>query len=310
MAGPLIDAATQSVLVVDDAPDIHQLVSARLKTERLSLLSAYNADEGLKITRHELPDLILLDLDMPGTDGMALCRQLKEDAALTDIPVIFLTGNIDVSTKVRAFELGAVDYVTKPFDAVELKARVRAALRTKRYHDLLVTKARIDALTGLWDRGYFNDQLAVEVSVMERQGHPVSLVMADIDNFKPVNDTHGHPFGDAVIQRVAGVLNHASRDSDVVCRYGGEEFAIILRNTPAAGAVCIAERLRRDIAAMELKAGRVPVSITASFGIAGSNQFDDPSGVSSETLLVAADDALYRAKSHGRDRVAGSRDLD
>lgn len=309
MAGPVIEGAAQSVLVVDDAPDIHQLVRARLKTESLSLLYAYGADEGLKIARHDLPDLILLDLDMPGTDGMVFCRQLKDDAALTDIPVIFLTGNIDVSTKVQAFELGAVDYVTKPFDAVELKARVRAALRTKRYHDLLVTKAQIDALTGLWDRGHFDDQLAVEVSVMARQGHPVSLVMADIDRFKPVNDIHGHPFGDALLQRVARALNHTSRDSDVVCRYGGEEFAIILRNTPAAGAIRVANRLRREVAAIELKSGRVQVSITASFGVAGSDQFDDPSGVSSETLLVAADDALYRAKSNGRDRVVGSCDL-
>lgn len=295
----------QSVLIVDDSPDIHQLVSARLRSERVSLLHAYDAVEGFSLARSEQPDLVLLDLDMPNTDGMTLCRQLKAEYDLAMIPVIFLTGTIDVQTKVQAFELGAVDYVTKPFDAVELKARVRAALRTKRYHDLLTTKAQIDALTGLWNRGYLNDRLAVETSVLERKGLPVAVAMVDIDHFKPINDTYGHPFGDTVIQRIADVLNHMSRDSDVVCRYGGEEFAIILRDTPSDGAMTVAKRMQEAVEAVDLSFGRTPVPLTVSIGVAGSDQIEDVAAVSGERLLEAADRALYRAKEAGRNRVEG-----
>lgn len=299
------DPPNQSVLIVDDSPDIHHLVSARLRSERVSLLHAYNAAEGFNLARSEQPDLVLLDLDMPNTDGMTLCRHLKAEYDLALIPVIFLTGTIDVQTKVQAFELGAVDYVTKPFDAVELKARVRAALRTKRYHDLLTTKAQIDALTGLWNRGYLNDRLAVEASVLERKGFPVAVAMVDIDHFKPVNDTYGHPFGDMVIQRIADVLSHMSRDSDVVCRYGGEEFAIILRDTPFDGAMTVAKRMREAVEALDLKSGRTTVPVTVSIGVAGSDQNEDNAAVSGEGLLETADRALYRAKEAGRNRVEG-----
>lgn len=298
------DIVHQSVLIVDDSPDIHQLVSARLRSERVNLLHAHDAAEGLRLAASEQPDLILLDLDMPITDGMTLCRQLKAEHELSDIPVIFLTGTMDVQTKVQAFELGAVDYVTKPFDAVELKARVRAALRTKRYHDLLTTKAQIDALTGLWNRGYLNDRLAVEMSVLERKGLPVAIAMVDIDHFKPINDKYGHPFGDAVIQRIAEVLGNMSRDSDVVCRYGGEEFAIILRDTPSDGAMTVAERMRKAVETLQLTCGKTPVPVTVSIGVAGSDRVGNATD-SGEHLLEAADRALYRAKEAGRNRVEG-----
>lgn len=293
----------QSVLIVDDSPDIHQLVSARLRSEGVTLLNAHDAIEGLQITRAQLPDLILLDLDMPHIDGMTLCRQLKEDPGLSPIPVIFLTGTLDVATKVQAFELGAVDYVTKPFDAIELKARVRAALRTKRYHDLLTTKAQIDALTGLWNRGYLNDQLAMEIASWQRSGLAFSLALVDIDHFKPINDTYGHPFGDRVIQGVAGALNRLSRNSDVVCRYGGEEFAIILRGSTSSGARVMAERMREEVEALSFMLGRQAVAVTVSIGVAGSDRFVETSAPSSDALLEAADRVLYQAKNKGRNRV-------
>jgi len=293
----------QTVLVIDDSPDIHDLVGARLRNESISLLRAEDAEAGERRIREERPDLILLDLDLPGTDGMTLCRRIKADHELIDIPVIFLTGTMDTTTKVEAFDLGAVDYVTKPFDPVELRARVRSALRTKRYHDLLTTTARIDALTGLWNRGYFDDQLAAEIALLQRGGGPAALAMIDIDHFKPINDTHGHPFGDSVIQRVAAALKQMSRTGDVVCRYGGEEFAVILRDTPAPGAATLAERMRRAMAELEVAASNQPVPITASIGIAGSDDFAEPATLTAERFLAAADQALYRAKANGRNRV-------
>ncbi len=297
------DLESQSVLVVDDSPEIHELVGARLQSERLHLLHAYDADEALDIARKELPDLILLDLDMPGTDGLTLCRIMKEEGVLAELPVIFLTGTLDVETKVKAFDLGAVDYVTKPFDAIELKARVRSALKTKRYHDLLTTKARIDALSGLWNRGYLNKQLSAEISLLQRDDFPVSLLLIDIDHFKTVNDTHGHLFGDGVIQGIARILNRLSRDTDMACRYGGEEFAVILRNTTTEGAKVVAERMREEVAEFDFTVRGEIVAVTVSIGVAGSDQFEDLSEVTSETLLEASDRALYRAKNNGRNRV-------
>lgn len=294
---------SQSVLVVDDSEDIHRLISVRLHSEQLQLLHAYNADEALDIARQKIPDLILMDLDMPGTDGLTLCHIIKREEALKHIPVIFLTGTLDVKMKVRAFELGAVDYVTKPFDSIELRARVGAALRTKRYHDLLTIKAHIDALTGLWDRGHLEDQLSSEVSLLHRKGRPVSLLMLDIDHFKPVNDTHGHPFGDHVIQRVARVINRLSRDSDIACRYGGEEFCVILRDTTTEGAIVLANRIRREVAALRFKVGTAPVSVTVSIGVSGSDTIGGQGNLSGKALLKTADKALYAAKANGRDRV-------
>ncbi len=299
----LLDSENQSVLVVDDSDEIHQLVNVRLKSEQLKLLHAYEADEALAVARQDIPDLILLDLDMPGTDGLTLCGLFKEVEALARIPVIFLTGTLDVETKVKAFELGAVDYVTKPFDSIELKARVGAALRTKRYHDLLTTKARIDALTGLWDRGYLDEQLSSEVSLLHRNGRPVSLLMLDIDHFKPVNDTYGHPFGDHVIQRVSRVINRLSRESDIACRYGGEEFCMILRDTTTNSATVLAERIRQEVAALAFTVGTESASVTVSIGVSGSDTFEGPGELSGQTLLEASDKALYAAKTNGRDRV-------
>lgn len=297
----------QSVLIVDDNPEIHTVVRARLEGEGLRFLHAQNAVTAFELARRHVPDLLCLDLHMPGTDGLALCRQLKEDPELRTIPVIVLTGSLDVATKVRAFELGASDYVTKPFDGVELRARVRSALRTKRYHDLLATKARIDALTGLWNRGYLDEQLHVAVSALERRGRHFSLVLADLDHFKTLNDTYGHAFGDTAICRAAAALSEVAREGDVVCRFGGEEFAIILSDTPAAAAAPVAERFRRAVEDIRLRKGNDCMYLTASFGLSGSDTLCFAgTPVTPESLLADTDEALYRAKGNGRNRVVAA----
>lgn len=301
------NSLAQSVLLVDDSQDIHRLVGARLRSEQVQLLHAFDAAQGLALARENQPDLVLLDLDMPSADGMTVCAQLKADPELNPIPVIFLTGTLDVETKVRAFELGAADYVTKPFDAVELKARVRAALRTKRYHDLLTTKAQIDALTGLWNRGYLNDRLAAELATLHRSGTPVCLVLVDIDHFKSINDRYGHPFGDIVLQRLAEEFSRTSRPNTVVCRYGGEEFAILLSNTVQDDALEYARRLCREVDGLQLHYGSQVIGITASFGLAGSDRIAGRP-LDAQVLLRATDQALYRAKAAGRNRVVAHDD--
>ena len=294
------------VLVIDDSRDIHDILYVRLKPEEVELHRAMDARDGLSKARDLLPDLILLDIDMPGMSGLELCQKLKEDAATASVPIIFLTGSADVDMKVQGFDLGAVDYVTKPFQPAELRARVRAALRTKRYHDLLARRAQIDGLTGLWNRSYFDRRLEEEGAAVQRYGRQLSLVLLDVDHFKRINDTHGHPFGDRVLQLVGDAMHRGLRTVDAPCRYGGEEFAVVLTQTDLAGALIVAERLRAAVAALGLSHRGTAVPVTASCGVASSELVTPPSRCTSALLIEMADEALYAAKQGGRDRVTAA----
>jgi len=297
------------VLVIDDSRDIHDILYVRLKPEDVALHCAMDAHDGLAKARDLLPDLILLDIDMPGMSGLELCQKLKSDAATASVPIIFLTGSTDLDCKVQGFDLGAVDYVTKPFQPAELRARVRAALRTKRYHDLLSRRAQIDGLTGLWNRAYFDRRLDEETAAVQRYGRKLSLVLLDVDHFKRVNDTHGHPFGDRVLQLVGEAMHRALRTVDAPCRYGGEEFAVVLTQTDLAGAMIVAERLRAAVAGLGLAHRGTPVPVTASCGVAAGELVSPTSRCSSALLVEMADEALYAAKQAGRDRVSAAQPM-
>lgn len=294
---------SQSILAIDDLPDIHDLLDARLKSEGLHIHHALDAAEGMHKAVTLQPDLILLDIDMPEVSGFELCQQLQAEPSTAHIPIIFLSGSVEVAIKVRGLELGAVDYVTKPFDAAELRARVRAALRIKRQQDLIVARAQVDALTGLWNRAHLNQQLAATISAVCQYGRRVCLVLIDLDHFKQINDTHGHLFGDRVLQAVGEMLSRGVRPADVACRYGGEEFAVILGDANLHGGLVTALRLRERMAALDLRIKGERVPIRASFGVACTEQFTDLSTLSMATLIGAADRALYEAKHAGRDRV-------
>jgi diguanylate cyclase (GGDEF)-like protein len=296
--------APACVLAIDDSPEVLALLAVRLRPEGLRLVTAASYDEGLKMAMEILPDLILLDVDMPEHSGLDLCRRLKAEGATAAIPVIFLTGSSDVTTKVHGFDLGAVDYVTKPFHPAELRARVRAALRMKRAQDLLTQRAQIDALTGLRNRAYLNERLEKEMSQALHLQRPLSLIMMDIDHFKSLNDNYGHPFGDLVLQRVGDFLGRTVRPCDAVCRYGGEEIALLLTDTPIEGALAVAERVRLQTRELELAPRGQPVVVTASFGVAEAlSVFSRTGDTRTSALVIAADEALYAAKREGRDRV-------
>jgi two-component system cell cycle response regulator len=297
---------THTVLAIDDSPDVHRLLDVRLRLEGLILHHALEAEAGLAAAREIRPDLILLDVDLPVLTGFEVCQRLKIDPLTSQIPIIFLTGASEVHTKVQGFDLGAVDYVTKPFDPAELRARVRAALRTKRYHDLLAARSNVDGLTGVWNRSYFNQRIGDEISASVRYGRTVSLVMLDIDNFKSLNDGYGHPFGDRVLEALGELLHTLLRTTDAPCRYGGEEFALILSETNEAGALVSAERLRQRLTECPFRPGDRHVRVTASLGIACSSLFD-PKELTVSRLIAVADDALYRAKAEGRNRVCVGR---
>jgi two-component system cell cycle response regulator len=293
---------SQIVLAIDDSPDIHRLLEVRLRPEGLVLQHALSSEEGLAKALAIKPDLILLDVDMPLLSGFEVCQRLKDDPVTASIPVIFLTGASAVQTKVQGFDLGAVDYVVKPFEPAELRARVRAALRTKRFQDLLAARSHVDGLTGVWNRTYFNQRFGEEIAAAKRYGRVVSLIMLDLDHFKGHNDSFGHPFGDQVLQAVGDILHAVLRATDAPCRFGGEEFALILTETDENGAQVTAERVRRQIEQCEFRPKDRQIHVTASLGLASSAIFDAKS-LDVPSLLIAADDALYRAKHEGRNRV-------
>jgi diguanylate cyclase (GGDEF)-like protein len=286
------------VLIVDDSEDALRLARQRLASENVDIACARTGQEGLELVRAEKPDLVLLDVNMPGMSGFDVCREIKSDGDICGIPVVFLSGSGGTEDRVKGLDLGAVDFVTKPFDAFELRARVRAALRTKALQDMLAEQAQIDPLTGLANRRGLHQRLSQEWARTQRQGGTLSLIMADIDHFKRINDAFGHPVGDSVLQAVAGVLKHEAREMDFPARHGGEEFTILVPGASVAEAGTLAERCRAGIEALSRPHNGQQVRATASLGVASS-----VGHTSWEELVAAADDALYRAKRSGRNRV-------
>jgi two-component system, cell cycle response regulator len=286
------------VLIIDDDPDALEVAKARLTKEELEIVCAQGGVLGLKAARYEEPDLILLDLDMPDISGFDVCRSLKADTELCMIPVLFLSGSTTPEDKIVGLDLGAVDYVTKPFDAFELRARVRAALRTKHLQDMLFEHAHIDPLTGLPNRRALMERLQLEWARIERHGGRLSFIMTDIDYFKSINDRFGHQMGDKILQQLGGVLSGQCREGDLPARFGGDELAIVVPGENATTAAHLAERCRHEIAKACVAVRQDMITVTASFGVA------DTEGVSSlGTLMRRADEALYQAKKAGRNQV-------
>jgi two-component system cell cycle response regulator len=286
----------KKILLVDNSKIMHAAVKARLVADGFEFHSAYGGEEGLLLAATLLPDVILLDVEMPTPNGFEVCRRLKGNQALSNIPVIFLTGVITIEEKVKGLNLGAIDYVTKPFDAAELQARIKASLRNKELLDLLSKKAMIDGLTGVWNRSYLDQRLIEELAFAKRHENPIACIILDVDHFKSINDKHGHGFGDLVLKGIANVLQQLSRDEDICCRYGGEEFSILVRSTDGAAAMLFAERLRKGVEEAVFKSGPLSTSVTASFGIAEL-------GTGGDDILNHADKALYESKNSGRNRV-------
>ncbi len=299
MNAQLGDDSKPLVLVIDDSPDVHRILQARLKQEEIELEGAPNGAFGIEKAKSLKPAIILLDLDMPDMDGFEVMRRLKNDRATVEIPIIMLSGMQATQDKVTAFELGAVDYITKPFEFTELRVRLRSALKMQRLVRLLSDRARVDGLTSLSNRAFFDERWAEENSRARRQFHPLSLAILDLDHFKTVNDTFGHPAGDSVLQGMGKLLRQQCRTADVPCRYGGEEFAIIMPDTSPTAALVLCERVRSALEGM-VWARHPERKITCSVGIAG---FTDSANMSAEQLVQAADKALYSAKHSGRNRI-------
>jgi len=292
----------QKLLLVDDIPENLELLHRMLKGQ-YDLIDAINGKEALNLASSQKPDLILLDVMMPEMDGFEVCRLLKMNPSLKDIPVIFLTALNDELSEIIGFEAGAVDYITKPFKPQIVKIRVRTHLELKMFREKYKRISLLDGLTGIPNRRAFNECFNREWGRAQRNKSELSLIMVDIDYFKKYNDTFGHLGGDDCLKNVAEILASSNvRPGDFFARYGGEEFASILPETGPEGAAVTALRMLSDVSSTAIPHPASPVApvVTISLGVA--TIIPSP-GIFSETLIGMADQMLFKAKEEGRNRI-------
>ena len=293
----------KTILIVDDMRTNALALAAILKSE-WTVKTTQDGETALHIAAEDpIPDLILLDISMPGIDGYEVCQRLKESEKTRDIPVIFVTAKDDQKDEALGLGLGAVDYIIKPVNKTIVKARIRNHLALQQAlselahnNEELERLATHDKLTGLYNRRRLDQLMGAEMERAWRYGRPLSIMLLDIDKFKTINDTLGHLIGDTILSETAKQLQNSVRSCDLVGRWGGDEFVIICPETTADTALPLAERLCRDYAAHEFSAAK---GLTASFGVASYHE-----GRQADDLLSSADGALYRAKRNGRNQVA------
>lgn len=298
----------QKILVVDDVKtNVNILVD--LLAEDYDVLVSLDGKSALEIVDEERVDLILLDIMMPEMNGYDVCKILKQNKKTKDIPIIFITAMSDEESIERAYLVGGSDYVTKPFKPKELLARVKKELQVQSLiQELESSKERLkllastDSLTNLYNRRYFSKISEHILDLAKREQEEISLIMMDIDNFKLVNDTYGHQVGDDVLIALSQKLRESQRKSDIVRRYGGEEFVVLLPNTNLDGAIVVAEKIREEIENIKVHTLEDKyVQFTVSLGVSMVKMKEERN---LEVVLKRADDALYEAKRSGKNKVS------
>lgn len=294
------------ILVVDDDPTTLRMTIEALAGYGYVIDTATDGVQAVERVRAAPPDLLLLDVMMPKMNGLEVCRIVKSSAE-TFIPIILLTVKGDVDSKVTGLRLGADDYLAKPFSPLELQARVASMLRIKSLQDKINAKrvelealSITDDLTGLLNHRAMQQRLRDEFMRAQRYNEPLSVIMVDVDYFKKINDTFGHLYGDRVLEKLAALLKKAVREIDIVARYGGDEFLLILPQTHFSGSLTVADRIWRAAAAETLVTKKEVVNLTVSVGV---SFFPNKNVTSVEELVNFADQALYQAKREGRNRI-------
>jgi two-component system, cell cycle response regulator len=325
--------ANFTILLVDDSAFNLKVLADAVEGSGYKPVLASNGQQAFECIRVEKPDLILLDVIMPQVDGFQVCSQLKKDPEFRDIPIIFLTARAETNDIVKGFEVGGVDYITKPFNVVELRARINTHLQAKIAHDeikqfndqlkktikklheaneMIKMKnleleefnkkldfvSRTDPLTGLYNRRHIMEKIQEEAVRFKRNKKSFSLLIADVDFFKSINDTYGHAFGDYVLKTISKNMRETAREQDTVARWGGEEFLLLLPETEAEGASILAERMRKKIAEIPFQCDAVKLTITMTFGVAAMHEHG-----AVDDVIKRADNALYDGKKKGKNRV-------
>ena len=302
----LLDATRgkPKLLVVDDQP-INIQVMHQIFANDFQVFMATSGAQALAICKDNPPDLVLLDIVMPEMDGFEVCEQLKADPATCNIPVIFVTAHTDSAQETRGLDAGAVDFISKPVNPAVVRARVKTHLTLKLQSDVMRKLVFLDGLTGVYNRRYFDQQLAMEMARAVRNQSPLSLIMLDVDFFKRYNDRYGHLAGDDCLRQIAQTLKEGlRRPADLVARYGGEEFACILPETAFDDAMALATELEARVRANHIahEASDAAKVVTISLGVAGRG---GNTSTDANALLALADAQLYQAKHSGRGRVCG-----
>lgn len=290
------------ILVVDDSKLDQFFIQSILEKHNHEICTATNGFEALVQVAKVMPDIIILDAVMPEMDGYETCRYITHNPVTKGIPVIFVTSLDSVDDLVKAFDAGAMDFVRKPPNELELIARIHSAMRIKQYQDELKVKIIKDGLTGLYTRSYFISILEREFYSIRRYNGELGLVLFDIDDFKKVNDTYGHIAGDRALLRVSKVFLASIRKTDIPSRYGGEEFALIITHTSLDETKHVAERIRKEIQQTVVAERDHTFSVTISSGVTMYSEKDRDYN----DMIRRADDALYKAKKKGKNCVVVS----
>lgn len=276
-----------NLLVVDDSPYMHKMIRAYLEPDPYILHSAMDGESALKQVAEIKPCLILMDIDMPEMDGLEVCRRLKTSPVAMNTPIIFLTADCSLNDKVKALDMGAVDYITKPFKPDELRARVRSALRAKQRIEQV---QMVDAPSGLWNQAYLNMQMPAYLSLSRRSDQPLSCIVAELDNFAELRKKHPSDFEDNIVKSAANVFLSETRTEDLICHCGDGKFVALIPSTLRTGAAKLADRIRCEIEQQLFYFDKGPVNVTCSFGVS------DNSTSGNLSLLDAAEEALARAQ--------------
>jgi two-component system cell cycle response regulator len=295
------------ILVADDSPIYRKLVEQSLSQESYTVLLAKSGRQAMDLFLEHRPGLVITDWSMPDISGIELCQRIRREHKEFYAYVILLTGNTDKEEVIEGLAAGADDYLTKPFHPGELQARVRVGRRIVHLHREIQDKNRqleemalTDSLTGLPNRRAIDFWASRQLSAAVRHNFPVWVVMADLDHFKSINDTHGHDAGDIVLKGFAEILKSNTRRSDICGRFGGEEFLVVITHAQKENAAIAIERIRKQFEARKFTVGNRSFGATASFGIGGIPATAVPDF---SDLLTRADAALYSAKRHGRNRI-------
>lgn len=291
------------ILIVDDQP-LNIKILHQLFHEDYEMFMATNGEQAINVCQNELPDLVLLDIEMPGMTGYEVCQRLKADPATANICIIFVTAHFDEQEEVKGFQLGAADFIHKPINPIITNARVNNQFILKQQADLLQSIALLDGLTGVANRHLFEQRIPEIWKYCCRNSAPLSVVMLDVDSFKLFNDRYGHQEGDQCLRLVAKALRTAiHRPNDLVARYGGEEFICLLPDTQHLGAMHIAQLIVNAVQALHIEhLGSSFQEVTISAGVASIQPHRH---LKWQTLIESADKQLYLAKEHGRNQVSG-----